>query len=104
MTKKNLSFSDVNIARLVFGERDKNLTEIEKFFEVEIIPIGTDLLIQLDTGRRQADTLVSLGRIPEARRVEWSDDGGLTYGGSVPIYNLTACGGLSCASQGEGSF
>jgi hypothetical protein len=23
-----------------------------------------------------------------------SDDGGLTYGGSVPIYNLTTCGGL----------
>src|SRR3977135_708298 len=23
-----------------------------------------------------------------------SDDGGLTYGPSIPIYNLTACGGL----------
>src|SRR5437762_2136919 len=45
-----------------------------------ILAGGTDLIVQMDTGRLQPEALVYLGRIPELRRITWDARSGLRVG------------------------
>lgn len=45
---------------------------------------GTDLVDQLRTGRKQADLVMDLKRIPPLMRLEWDPQRGLTLGAAVP--------------------
>ncbi len=38
---------------------------------------GTDLLVQMESGRRRAETVIYLGRIPEMRGISWDPENGL---------------------------
>ena len=51
---------------------------------------GTDLLVQLNGGRRTADSVIDIKNINELKTVEHTSNGGLILGASVPchvIYN-----------------
>jgi phosphate starvation-inducible protein PhoH and related proteins len=43
MSSPTLELADANLARVVFGERDRFLKQIEKFYAIEIFPKGTHL-------------------------------------------------------------
>ncbi|MFN3652051.1 MAG: FAD binding domain-containing protein [Armatimonadota bacterium] len=49
-----------------------------------ILAGGTDLIVQMETGRRQPETVVYLGRIPELRGIETAD-GGLRIGAGATL-------------------
>lgn len=46
---------------------------------------GTDLLIQMETGRLHPEALVDVGRIPELRRITWEPERGLTIGATATL-------------------
>src|ERR1043166_7797469 len=46
MAKTQLQIPDASLAQMVFGERDLNLTEIERYFQIEIVPRGTNVTLQ----------------------------------------------------------
>ena len=49
---------------------------------------GTDLLVQMRTGRRTADVLVDVKKIPEANKIDWESERGLTLGAAVPCCRI----------------
>ena len=49
---------------------------------------GTDLLVDLKVGREKYRRLISLRRIPELRRVEFSPDRGLTIGAMATVNDV----------------
>jgi CO/xanthine dehydrogenase FAD-binding subunit len=51
---------------------------------------GTDLLVQLRSGRKEADVVIDVKKIPELNEVAFSPADGLTIGAAVPCYRLTA--------------
>ncbi len=51
---------------------------------------GTDLLVQLRSGRKEADVVIDVKKIPELNEIAFSPAGGLTIGAAVPCYRLTA--------------
>jgi aerobic carbon-monoxide dehydrogenase medium subunit len=46
---------------------------------------GTDLLIQMEMGRRRPETLIYLGRVPELRQITWSTESGLRVGATATL-------------------
>ncbi len=48
---------------------------------------GTDLIVQLRTGRKLADVVVDVKKIPELNEIRLNS-GGLTLGASVPCYRI----------------
>ncbi len=49
---------------------------------------GTDLLVALREGRRQASLVIDVKGLPETSQIEYSPENGLTFGASVPCYRI----------------
>lgn len=56
--------------------------------QARILSGGTDLLVALREGRRQAKLVIDVKALPEATQVDYSAAGGLTFGASVPCHRL----------------
>ncbi len=58
--------------------------------ELRVRPLagGTDLLVQLRTGRLESDILVDIKRIPETTYLSYDSIQGFTIGAAVPCYRL----------------
>ena len=48
-----------------------------------ILAGGTDIIVQLREGMRQAEVVVDVKKIPQLTNIEWREDGGLELGASV---------------------
>lgn len=50
-----------------------------------ILAGGTDLIVQMETGRRRPECVVYVGRIPELREITWHDRTGLRIGAAATL-------------------
>ena len=49
---------------------------------------GTDILVQLREGHREADVVVDIKKIPELMQLDFATDTGLTLGAGVACHQL----------------
>jgi carbon-monoxide dehydrogenase medium subunit len=56
--------------------------------QARVLSGGTDLLVALREGRRQAKLVIDVKGLPETSRIDYSPEKGLTFGASVPCHRL----------------
>jgi carbon-monoxide dehydrogenase medium subunit len=56
--------------------------------QARVLSGGTDLLVALREGRRQAKLVIDVKGLPETSQIEYSAQGGLKFGASVPCHRL----------------
>ncbi len=61
---------------------------------------GTDLLVALREGRRQANLVIDVKTLPETTQIDYAPDRGLEFGAAVPCYRLYDDATLSAAYPG----
>ena len=65
-----------------------------------ILAGGTDLLTQMRNGKKEADLVVDIKRIPEVNQIAFSPDRGLKLGAAVPCYRIYGDRAVSTAFPG----
>ncbi len=68
--------------------------------EARVLAGGTDLIVQLREGMRDADVIVDVKKIPELTHVEWTSERGLRFGAAVPCARLYHDDAISAAYAG----
>lgn len=58
---------------------------------------GTDLLVQLRSGRKETDLVIDVKRIPELMAVDYEPSRGLTLGAAAPCYRIYGDGAVAAA-------
>jgi carbon-monoxide dehydrogenase medium subunit len=56
---------------------------------------GTDLLVQMRSGRKQTDFVLDVKRVPEQNEIDYDPVRGLTLGAAVPCYRIYGDGSVS---------
>lgn len=56
--------------------------------QARVLSGGTDLLVALREGRRQAKVVIDVKALPETAQIEYTAAGGLKFGASVPCHRL----------------
>jgi len=57
---------------------------------VQILSGGTDLIVQMRSGRKSPSLLVDIKKIPEVSTIKWGPDGCVGIGAAIPIVKLSA--------------
>ena len=68
--------------------------------QARVLSGGTDLLVALREGRRQAKLVIDVKGLPETSRIEYSAQNGLNFGASVPCHRLYANKEVAAAYPG----
>ena len=72
----------------------------EKGDRARFIAGGTDILVMMRAGRRQADVVLDAKSIPELNQMTYTAEGGLTLGAAVPCYSIYQDAAISAAYPG----
>jgi CO/xanthine dehydrogenase FAD-binding subunit len=62
----------------------------ERGRKAKVLAGGTDIIVQLREGLREADLVLDVKKIPELLELAFRPDGGLTLGAAVPCHRLYA--------------
>jgi carbon-monoxide dehydrogenase medium subunit len=65
--------------------------------QARLLAGGTDLLVQLRTGRRTTDFVIDIKRVPELNELNYNPKTGLTLGSAVPCYRIYEDRAISAA-------
>ena len=68
--------------------------------QARVLSGGTDLLVALREGRRQAKLVIDVKGLAETTQIDYSPETGLTFGASVPCHRLYDNAELSAAYPG----